>query len=621
MAQYVAMRLATITNWAYGATVVLTLASGTMMLLASSAQEDERAAVEQRYRLDDATAKIGTEVTALSDQAREYVITGNQSHLLVYRREAEVLRSVEERTRAIEDVGATPDELDALADAMRWADTLQNEQKQALAAYEHGDADLARRILFGAEYDRELDRVAADLERFRYRLDQRTESEVAAAERIARIWKTSSEIVLGLTGLLFLCVLYFVFKQRVLRPVVRLSDVVNRLAAQDYGEEPPAYDRIDQIDEIGDMAQALRVFRENGLERQRLEGERVADLAMRSLLSRMTQRMQGCDTMHKLERVIESFVPEIAPRLAGRLYLFDEHRNAMVETCSWLGPVHSRTEFPPTSCWALQRGDLHRPAGQTIDVPCAHLDCAERAIDSICLPLIAQQAMLGVLYLEPRQDLLSSDATPGPEVSEIYIRILAENIGLALGNMRLRDALREMAMADALTGLANRRHLDSVLETRLAEAERLGQPITGLMVDVDHFKRFNDEFGHDAGDAVLRGVGKILKHATRESGLAFRYGGEEFLLLMPALDPEQAMRRAEKIQAKIRALRIEHGGRELGPITASFGMASAPDHCAFAKLVKTADAALYRAKESGRDRIVVAEMRRSDQKVADQKVA
>ena len=604
------MRLATITNWAYGATVFLTLASGMTMLLASTAQESERAAVAQRYRLDDATAKIGAEVTGLSDQAREYVITGDPSHLLVYRREAMALRSVEDRIKTVKDVGASPDELNALADAMRWADTLQDEQRQAIAAHEQGDEDTARRILFGAEYDRELDRVASDVERFRYRLDQRTAGEVTAATRVARIWKTSSEVVLALTGLLFLGVLYFVFKRRVLRPVVRLSDVVSRLAAQDYGVEPPAYD---QIDEIGDMAQALCVFRENGLERQRLEGLQAADLTMRSLLSRMTQRMQGCDTLPKLERVIESFVPQIATGLAGRLYLFDEERNALVEACSWLGPVHSTAEFPPTACWALQRNDLHRPAGQSVDVPCGHLHCDERAVDSICLPLIAQQAMLGVLYFEPCQADLSS---PRPEVSEIYIRILAENIGLALGNLRLRDALREMAMADALTGLANRRHLETVLEIRLAEAERLGQSISCLMVDVDHFKRFNDEFGHEAGDAVLRQMGEILKHATRESGVAFRYGGEEFLLLMPTLGAEQGTRRAQEIQARIRALRIEHGGRELGPITASFGIASAPDHCAFGKLIQTADAALYRAKESGRDRIVVAERRRIDQKVA-----
>jgi diguanylate cyclase (GGDEF)-like protein len=102
----------------------------------------------------------------------------------------------------------------------------------------------------------------------------------------------------------------------------------------------------------------------------------------------------------------------------------------------------------------------------------------------------------------------------------------------------------------------------------------------------------------------------------RVSGVAFRYGGEEFVLLMPALGAEQATRRAEDIQARIRALRIEHSGRDLGPITASFGIACAPDCCSFKKLVQTADAALYRAKDAGRDRIIIAENRRANQKVA-----
>jgi diguanylate cyclase (GGDEF)-like protein len=173
-----------------------------------------------------------------------------------------------------------------------------------------------------------------------------------------------------------------------------------------------------------------------------------------------------------------------------------------------------------------------------------------------------------------------------------------------------------MAMADPLTGLANRRQLEMVLEVQLAEADRLGRPISCLMLDVDHFKRFNDQFGHDAGDEVLRAMGEILQQATREHGLAFRYGGEEFLLLMPELDAEQASQRAEDIRARVKSLRVQHGGRELGPITASLGMATAPAHCGFDTLVKTADAALLRAKEAGRDRVVVAETRRAGQRAA-----
>lgn len=374
------------------------------------------------------------------------------------------------------------------------------------------------------------------------------------------------------------------------------------LAAQDYAAVPP---EISQIDEIGDMAQAIRVFRENGIERQRLEKERSADLAARDLLSRMTQRMQGCDTILDLEEVVQRFVPEIAPRLAGRLYLFDPSRNAIAEACSWQGPRLSRSEFSPMACWALRRGLPHRPAGGQVDVPCDHLEHDGGSVsDTLCLPLTAQRETFGLLYFEPR-----ADAVEQPETPEIYLRMLAENIGLALANLRLRDALREMAMADPLTGLANRRQLDAVLETQLAEADRLGHPINCLMLDIDHFKRFNDGFGHDAGDAVLREVGAVLGRSTREHGHAFRYGGEEFLLLLAGAGTEQAEARAEEIRARIAALKLVLEGVELGPVTASIGVSAAPEHCPLDRLVVTADAALLRTKATGRNRVVVASKR------------
>lgn len=128
--------------------------------------------------------------------------------------------------------------------------------------------------------------------------------------------------MVGLTALLFLFVLGFILKRRVLRPVVRLSDVVNRLASQDYAVETPSFN---QIDEIGDMAQAIRIFRENGLARQRLEKERDADWAIRELLARMTQRLQGCENFADVINVAELFAPNVAPGIAGRLYTGSSH--------------------------------------------------------------------------------------------------------------------------------------------------------------------------------------------------------------------------------------------------------------------------------------------------------
>ncbi|RYG72669.1 HAMP domain-containing protein, partial [bacterium] len=433
-----------ITNWAYGVTVFLTLASGTTMLLAAAAQDRERAATTQRYDLDRATSTVDRDIAALSGLARQFAISGNPGDLAAYRREASLLRAVEARTRPMRDVGARPDELGLLHDTMRWADALMAQQARAIAARLRGQRETALGIVFSPEYERELDRIQIDVERFQDRIDRRTDTVLEAATATSKMWRTVSEIVLVVTGLMFLCVLFFVFRQRVLRPVVRLSDVVTRLAKQDYAVEPPRYE---QIDEIGDMAQALRVFREDGIARVKLERERDADRTTRDLLSRMTQRMQSCDTIAALEEVVRRFVPELAPHLAGRLYLYDAARGALVEACSWLDPVHSRADFPPNACWALRRGSPHRPGGETIDVPCQHLiDAADAMPDSICLPLMAQHGTLGLLFLERRPG-----ADEG-EFSEVYLAILAENVALALDNLRLRDTLRDLAMTDALTG-------------------------------------------------------------------------------------------------------------------------------------------------------------------------
>jgi diguanylate cyclase (GGDEF)-like protein len=585
------MRLATITNWAYGATVALSLASATTMLLASTAQERERAAVAERYALDSATSSADEDAQILSGLARQYAISGNPSDRIAYDREAAGLRSVEERTAHIRDAGAGADELRDLHEALRWADALQVQQRAGIAARSSGDRAQAVTILFAPEYERELDRVQAAVVRFQERIDQRTANALDTATATSRAWRALSETVLAATALLFLCVLYFVFRRRVLRPVVRLSDVVTRLAAQDYAAEPPNYE---QIDEIGDMAQALRVFRDNGLARQRLEQERDADHALRDLLSRMTQRMQGCDSVADLERVIRRFVPEVAPQLAGRLYFLDRDRNAMVEACFWLDPRASAPDFAPAACWALRRGSEHRATGTVVDVPCGHVG-GDAGIESLCLPLTAQGGVSGLLYFELREGQAASD------IPDVHLKMLAENIGLALDNLRLRDALRDLAMADPLTMLANRRHLDIVLEGLSATPD---QPVSCIMIDIDHFKRFNDQHGHEAGDAVLRAVGETLRHSVRPGDLAFRYGGEEFLVLIN-VDAPQAIARAEELRARVARLdlRAEHG--PLGPISISAGVASTPRHCPPGELVRTADAALLAAKRAGRDRVLL----------------
>jgi diguanylate cyclase (GGDEF)-like protein len=177
---------------------------------------------------------------------------------------------------------------------------------------------------------------------------------------------------------------------------------------------------------------------------------------------------------------------------------------------------------------------------------------------------------------------------------------------LALASLRLRQGLREQATRDPLTNLFNRRHMEASLERELRRAERRQRPLGIILLDLDHFKRTNDTLGHDAGDQLLRAVGRFLQTHIRGEDLACRYGGEEFLLILTDSALEDTRRRAEQLREGIKALQAEHDGRPLGPVTASLGVAVFPEHGLTAEaVVRAADVALYQAKADGRDRVAL----------------
>jgi diguanylate cyclase (GGDEF)-like protein len=181
-------------------------------------------------------------------------------------------------------------------------------------------------------------------------------------------------------------------------------------------------------------------------------------------------------------------------------------------------------------------------------------------------------------------------------------------VGLSVANIRLREALRAQSTKDPLTGLYNRRYLQEMLDREIRRAIRSEQALGVLMLDLDHFKNFNDTYGHDAGDAVLRETASFLVRSIRAEDFVCRYGGEEFVVILPTADLRAAEARAQRIRAKLRDLVILHNGRSLGLITASIGVAALPGHGTNEKdLLQAADAALYRAKREGRDRVAVAD--------------
>ena len=168
--------------------------------------------------------------------------------------------------------------------------------------------------------------------------------------------------------------------------------------------------------------------------------------------------------------------------------------------------------------------------------------------------------------------------------------------------------LQEQAITDPLTGLHNARYLRELLPRELLRARRKGSPLAVIMIDVDHFKRVNDSLGHEAGDRVLRELGALFKQSIRGSDIACRYGGEEFAIILVDATSESARRKAEDIRAAVKRLKLSHGGKPIGDVTVSLGVALFPYHAdQTTTLLRRADEALYQAKGAGRDRVAVSD--------------
>jgi diguanylate cyclase (GGDEF)-like protein/PAS domain S-box-containing protein len=320
-----------------------------------------------------------------------------------------------------------------------------------------------------------------------------------------------------------------------------------------------------------------------------------------ALLNTMSGLLQSCMTGAEAAAVIRDLVPRLFPGRAGLVALTSNSRNLVEAEVVWGEPPGASQVFAPPDCWALRRGRLHSAeAGHRSGPNCRHV--GEPAA-YLCAPMMAQGEAVGVLTL-----LDHAAGAAFAEGERQLAQTVADNIALALANLKLRETLRSQSVRDPLTGLFNRRYMEETLERELRRAARGGAPVGVIVLDLDHFKRFNDTFGHGAGDALLRDLGTLLKGQIRGEDVACRYGGEEFVLILPGAPLEVARQRAEHICQETARLSVSYAGQALGPVTVSVGVAIYPDHgAAPVTLLGAADAALYRAKRQGRNQVALAQ--------------
>jgi diguanylate cyclase (GGDEF)-like protein/PAS domain S-box-containing protein len=319
------------------------------------------------------------------------------------------------------------------------------------------------------------------------------------------------------------------------------------------------------------------------------------------LLAEMSGLLQVCETDDEVYFVISQFSDKFFPDASGALYVPNVNDRSMLDRAiNWGDSQPTNDAFLTSNCLASHRAQTHMSCRTKRNEMCEHLSHRDEDHTYLCAPIVLRGELLGVVCLEwQAREVISEDET-------LTVRVLGD-AALALSNLRLRQKLRELSVRDPLTGLFNRRYLEEFFGQELARSRRQSRNLSLLIFDIDHFKKFNDNFGHEAGDAVLHNLGLFLRKNVRASDVICRYGGEEIVVLLPETPLDSAIGRAEFIRKGVRELQIDSAGVTLPPVTLSIGVSSFPTHGDSNEIIfRAADAALYRAKENGRDRVEVA---------------
>lgn len=319
----------------------------------------------------------------------------------------------------------------------------------------------------------------------------------------------------------------------------------------------------------------------------------------------MTDMLQAAETYDDAGAVLMATAKRLLPDYGVALYVFNNSRDRLDLTRSWdlPGGYDPLPALSPGNCWALKRGKTH------VNVPSINgLCCAHHAgtVATVEIPMMACGQLHGLLILVREGAEKEADAALTVHHISRLGRALADSMSLALSNIALREKLRTQSLRDPLTGLYNRRYMEDALERFVSLGSRSGASTAVIMLDLDNFKKLNDEHGHAKGDAVLRDVAAQIVGCLRPTDVVCRYGGEELVAILPDCSLEDVLEKAEILRQRIESLSASHECA----ISASLGVATIPETATSATdIVPIADAALYAAKKAGKNCIVAAEKR------------
>ena len=359
---------------------------------------------------------------------------------------------------------------------------------------------------------------------------------------------------------------------------------------------------LDEAKKAAEQAQAKVL---ETLENEKLRQHEAA------MLAELGDWLQTCKSLDELYLVLREYMRQLMPHSRGELYIYSNSRDVLDGAASW-GETDVHDHIKADACWALRRGRNYSLSSQKISFECPHVQDQDTPTtgDYICVPIVAHGDTVGLLHIQFQQD---DGVAAGMGDSHQFAAKCGELISLAIANVKLRDELHDQSTRDPLTGLYNRRHFLESMRTELKLQERKSGSFGVISFDADKFKSFNDNHGHDAGDMVLRAVSEAMNTLFCDDEVLCRYGGEEFMILIPAATRQQTIQAAERLRERVQDLSIAYGGRTLPKVTISCGVATFPqDGAQIQDLLKLADDALYLAKDQGRNQVVDASKLRKD---------
>lgn len=320
-------------------------------------------------------------------------------------------------------------------------------------------------------------------------------------------------------------------------------------------------------------------------------------------LKRMGEQLLACHTEEEAYQVAIDALQQVFSTASGSVYYYRAETATMLRFQSWGEYEAFPHEISMDECWALRSPHTLR---LKLNRPCQHCSAAALCESrfNCCLPIYAQDQLAGLVLIQCSAPGWSAEQAAA---GQVLLEAAAHPIELAITNLRLRETLRDQALRDPLTGLYNRRYLEESLERELDRVARRNGQLGVIMLDLDYFKRINDSYGHAVGDVLLSNLGQLLLANTRAEDTVSRYGGEEFLIILPEFSLEAACQWAEQICAQARTLKLKHHLALHDHLTVSLGVALFPDHGAtIQQLLYQADMALYQAKHRGRNQVAVA---------------